>query len=86
MYVPCRGCTLCCQHDIIRLLPEDDPREYHTMPHPLAPGQLALAVNPDGNCTYLGRTGCTWTRKAPASIPGSWTNCTTGCRPIRIPA
>ena len=57
--VPCNGCTLCCQGDLIRLLPGDDPSRYQTMPHPLMQGATALAMNAQGSCVYLGRTGCT---------------------------
>jgi len=62
--VPCNGCTLCCQHDLIMLHPEDgdDPAAYETVPatSPVTgrPG-LALAHRPDGACVYLGEAGCT---------------------------
>jgi hypothetical protein len=57
--VPCNGCTICCQSDAIRLLPGDDPSQYQTVPHPLAPGQLMLDHQQDGSCIYLGTEGCT---------------------------
>lgn len=57
--VPCNGCTLCCQGDAIRLLPEDDPSQYQTVPHDWMPGQLMLDHKKNGDCIYLGETGCT---------------------------
>lgn len=65
MHVPCNGCTLCCQNDLLRLLPGDDPSQYETMPHPLMPGQLALAHKPEGSCVYLGSTGCSIHERRP---------------------
>ena len=59
--VPCNGCTLCCQSDMVRLLPGDDPALYKTEPQPFAPGQLMLAhKRHNGDCVYLDREkGCT---------------------------
>lgn len=56
--VPCNGCTLCCQKDAVRLLPEDDAATYRTEAHPYLPGELMLAHGPGGNCIYLGPDGC----------------------------
>lgn len=57
--VPCNGCTLCCQGDAVRLLPQDDPTRYQTEFHPYVPGALMLAHKDDGDCIYLGPAGCT---------------------------
>ena len=56
--VPCNGCTLCCRGDAIRLLPADDPSQYETEPHDRYPGQLMLAHKANGDCVYLGESGC----------------------------
>lgn len=63
--VPCNGCTRCCRGDLIRLLPGDDASQYQTMPHPRAPGHLALAHGPDGNCVYLTDAGCSIHDRSP---------------------
>lgn len=58
--IQCNGCTACCKHDIIWLEPGDDPTQYE---HLRAPDgdlrRLALGVKPNGDCAYLGTTGCT---------------------------
>lgn len=59
MTVPCNGCTICCRNDLVRLLPNDDPTQYKTQPHPFFKGQLALAHKPNKECIYLTETGCT---------------------------
>ena len=64
--VPCNGCTLCCQGDAIRLLPEDDPASYITEPHPYVPGALMLAHKPNGECVYLEGTRCSIHDRAPS--------------------
>jgi uncharacterized protein len=64
--VPCKGCTLCCQGDAIRLEPEDLVRSYRTEPHPYAPGALMIAHTPEGHCVYLGEHGCSIHGNAPA--------------------
>jgi Fe-S-cluster containining protein len=63
--VPCNGCTLCCQHDAIRLYKEDNAPDYLTEPHPFFPGELMLAHKPNGECIYLSENGCTIHHKAP---------------------
>ncbi len=63
--VPCNGCTLCCQRDLIRLEAEDDVSTYITEPHPLVPHAFMLAHKPDGSCIYLSATGCTIHERAP---------------------
>lgn len=68
--VPCNGCTACCHGELV-LHPEmgDDPARYQTrlVIHPLigAPA-LALANKPNGDCIYVGITGCTIHGWAPA--------------------
>ena len=58
--VPCDGCTLCCQKDAVRLLPQDDLGLYMKENHPLFPGQYMLAHKENGDCLYLDREkGCT---------------------------
>lgn len=62
--VPCGSCRACCGHDAIILHPEDGdrPELYRTEPvtNPLT-GKPALMIQKgaDGNCTYLGASGCT---------------------------
>jgi hypothetical protein len=56
--VPCKGCTLCCQGDAIRILPEDDATQYQTVPHEYFPGKLMLAHKENGDCIYLASDGC----------------------------
>ena len=61
--VPCNGCRLCCEREALVLHPEmgDKPWEYlcTTMVNPLT-GKLvfALAQKENGECIYLGATGC----------------------------
>jgi hypothetical protein len=54
----CAGCTKCCRGDLVRLLPADNPDQYLTFPHPVLQGQLALQHKPNGDCVYLGESGC----------------------------
>lgn len=69
--VPCNGCTLCCQNDLIILHPEcgDDSSQYQTMrvENPIT-GKPAIALRhkPEGGCIYLGKSGCTIHERAPA--------------------
>lgn len=66
MTVPCNGCTLCCQGDTIRLLPEDDPAQYKTEPHWMDSTKLMLAHQRNMDCIYLDRAiGCTIHGNAP---------------------
>lgn len=68
--VPCNGCRLCCINDMIVLHPEegDDPASYETerIRHPLT-GEPALMLKhkPNGECIYLGASGCTIHDRAP---------------------
>lgn len=67
--VPCNGCRLCCQGDSIVLHPElgDIPEKYQTEPFPAyGPKGLMLAHKPNGECIYLGESGCTIHDRAPA--------------------
>ncbi len=65
-YVPCSGCTLCCQGDAIRLTEEDNPEDYLTEPHPFIPNALMLTHKPNGDCIYLNDNGCSIHGRAPA--------------------
>jgi len=65
-FVPCNGCTLCCQGDAIRLTEEDNPDEYLTEPHPYISGALMLAHKPNGDCVYLVESGCSIHDRAPS--------------------
>ncbi len=64
-FVPCNGCTLCCQGDAIRLTEIDNPKEYLTEPHPYIPGALMLAHKQNGDCIYLIEQGCSIHDHAP---------------------
>lgn len=64
--VPCDGCTLCCCGDAIRILSEDNGKNYLTEPHPFIPGALMIAHKYDGSCIYLGENGCTIQGYAPS--------------------
>jgi Fe-S-cluster containining protein len=57
--VPCNGCTICCHGDAIRLLPGDNPSLYQTVPHWYSAKYLMLDHKPNGDCIYLGESGCT---------------------------
>lgn len=63
--VPCNGCTECCRHGGIVLIPEhDDPADYLTTE---VDGIHLLQVKPDKSCVYLGEQGqgCTIHDRAP---------------------
>ena len=64
--VPCNGCTLCCQGDAIRLLPEDNSAEYQIVPHPYIAGTLMLAHKQNGECIYVNEHGCSIHNHAPS--------------------
>lgn len=57
--VPCGTCTMCCQHDAVRILPHEDASKWQTEPHDWMPGARMLAHKPNGDCVYLGEHGCT---------------------------
>jgi hypothetical protein len=65
-YVPCNGCTLCCEGDAVRLEPEDNPEEYLTEPHPYIADALMIAHKPNGECIYLENDGCSIHDRAPS--------------------
>ena len=69
--VPCNGCRACCINDMIVLHPEmgDDASTYLTEPttNPITGKPvLQLRHKPNGECIYLGDTGCTIHDRAPA--------------------
>ncbi len=69
--VPCNGCRLCCINDVIVLHPEhgDRPELYLTVPitHPLnGKPALMLQHKANGECVYLGESGCKIHDHAPA--------------------
>jgi Fe-S-cluster containining protein len=51
----CGGCTACCRGDTVALCPADNPSAYKTKAEG---GRLVLAKGSDGNCVYLGKSGC----------------------------
>jgi uncharacterized protein len=62
--VPCNGCTACCRHEAILLLPEHGDRiedyDYEMV------GSIAVVrLKPNGDCVYLGEHGCTIHDRAP---------------------
>lgn len=67
--VPCNGCNLCCRGEAIILLADegDDIASYeHVLVDiPGLPPQAVLKKGADGNCIYLGPTGCTIHDRAP---------------------
>lgn len=68
--VPCNGCTACCQGDMILLHPEhgDDPKQYacHDEVNPIdGKTYKTLDHQANGNCVYLGESGCTIHDRAP---------------------
>ena len=65
-FVPCNGCTLCCQGDAIRLTEEDNPADYLTEQHPYILDALMLAHKPNGDCIYLDEIGCGIHERAPS--------------------
>ena len=56
--MPCDGCTLCCEGDAVRLLPEDYTNNYLTEIHPYLSGELMIAHKVNGECIYLKDSGC----------------------------
>jgi len=65
--VPCNGCTACCQGELVVLDPEagDDPALYLTRQS--ADGaHHALQQKANGDCVYLGPSGCSIWARAPA--------------------
>lgn len=66
--VPCGSCSLCCQKDMVLIHPElgDDPAQYLTKAAPGRPGALMLQHKQNGDCIYLGDSGCTIHARRPA--------------------
>jgi Putative zinc- or iron-chelating domain len=64
--VPCNGCVACCRHELVLVLPGDgdDPTSYDCNIIETPAGQVhALKHRPNGDCIYLGPTGCSiWER------------------------
>lgn len=63
--VPCNGCTKCCHNDAVRILPHEDATKWKTEAHPYMTGARMLAHQANGDCHYLGATGCTIQRDKP---------------------
>jgi hypothetical protein len=53
----CNGCRKCCLGDTIVLGPTDNPALYKTRRR--EDGAYVLRKKKDGNCLYLGPSGCT---------------------------
>ncbi len=68
--VPCNGCKVCCQKELVVLFPDrgDIAANYELMKVPLADGSTLdiVAQKPNGDCVYLGDHGCTIYDRAPA--------------------
>jgi Fe-S-cluster containining protein len=62
--VPCNGCRLCCQRELVMLFPEegDDVSSYV---HEIMGPMIVLKRRPNGDCVYLGDGGCTIHDRAP---------------------
>ena len=53
--VPCDGCTACCWHDTVRLVPSDGLEGFDWR---MENGAFFLAQKPDGSCSHLTAEGC----------------------------
>lgn len=58
MSVPCNGCRLCCQRDVIVLFPEQGDKLYE-YEFEMAGEHAVLKRQANGSCIYLGPEGCT---------------------------
>lgn len=59
--IACAGCRKCCLGDTITLVEGDDPSSFKTRPSTsVFPGSIGreLRKGKDGNCIYLGKSGC----------------------------
>jgi hypothetical protein len=65
-FVPCNGCTLCCQGDAVKIEEEDVGKGYRVEPHPYLPGALMIAHKENGHCFYLNENGCSIHNYAPS--------------------
>lgn len=67
-HVPCGTCHECCRSEIVTLLPEEGDKleDYeHAMVETPTGTIAALKHKPNGDCVYLGETGCTIHGRAP---------------------
>jgi Fe-S-cluster containining protein len=64
--VPCNGCTLCCQGDLIRLEQNETAEDYRTEPHPFIGDAFMLAHKQNGECVYLESNRCGIHDRAPS--------------------
>lgn len=67
--VNCGTCQACCKHEMVFLQPDEDPDLYpgiEVQTNPLS-GELGhmLPHKPNGDCSYLGETGCMIYEKRP---------------------
>lgn len=51
--------------EFIRILPHEDASQWQTVPHTIIKGHRMLAHKPNGECIYLGATGCNIHGNAP---------------------
>ncbi|MEJ2615556.1 MAG: YkgJ family cysteine cluster protein [Ignavibacteriaceae bacterium] len=65
IFVPCNGCTLCCQGDAVKIEKEDINKGYEVEPHPYLRGALMIAHKENGDCVYLKGNGCSIHNNAP---------------------
>lgn len=73
--MPCNGCVACCKREAIMLFPErgDKIEDYETVPMWLpnvgkelfGGDRVRLKQKENGECLYLGESGCTIWDKAP---------------------
>ena len=56
--VPCDGCTICCENDLIRIYPQHGDRFADYLIAPIPGGGMRLLHKPEGGCVYLGEHGC----------------------------
>lgn len=59
-FVPCCGCTACCQFgDMPKLQPELFPEDIGKYDEIERDGKIYLQLKANGDCIYLGPEGCT---------------------------
>lgn len=76
--VPCNGCTECCRgFDTVWLMPDEIGR--YRMEVEAHSGRYMLARSADGDCVYLGDTGCTIHSTRPHVC--RWYDCRTAVPP-----
>jgi Fe-S-cluster containining protein len=68
--VPCGSCTRCCKGEAVMLMPEEGDNlasyEHEMADLPFDGRRAILKRKPNGDCVYLGETGCTIYDRAPA--------------------